>query len=189
MEPALVETFIREFHAETNKKTQVLAQGISDKKRKLEKLATRLDGLYDAIADGLRTPGLKSKILEMEAEVLTMKSDLDAAPSPAPILHPNLAELYRRQIKNLHEALNAQDSRTEAAEILRGIIERINVTPLGRGSFEIDLTGDIVNMIEFAESGTQTEKAASKEAAIPDVYRSSVKVVAGVGFEPTTFRL
>ena len=52
-------------------------------------------------------------------------------------------------------------------------------TPLGRGSFEIDLTGDIVNMIEFAESGTQTEKAASKEAAIPDVYRSSVKVVAG----------
>ena len=127
--------------------------------------------------------------LEMEAEVLTMRSDLDAAPSPAPILHPNLAELYRRQVKNLHEALNAQDSRTEAAEILRGIIERINVTPLGRGSFEIDLTGDIVNMIEFAESGTQTEKTASKEAAIPDVYRSSVKVVAGVGFEPTTFRL
>ena len=189
MEPALVETFIREFHAETNKKTQVLAQGISDKKRKLEKLATRLDGLYDAIADGLRTPGLKTKILEMEAEVLTMKSDLDAAPSPAPILHPNLAELYRRQVKNLHEALNAQDSRTEAAEILRGIIERINVTPLGRGSFEIDLTGDIVNMIEFAESGTQTEKTASKEAAIPDVYRSSVKVVAGVRFELTTFRL
>ena len=71
---------------------------------------------------------------------------------------------------------------------MRGIIERINVTPLGRGSFEIDLTV-IVNMIEFAKSGTQTEKAASKEAAIPDVYRSSVKVVAGVGFEPTTFRL
>ena len=142
---------------------------------------TRLDGLYDAIADGLRTPGLKTRIVEMEAEVLTMKSELDAAPSPAPILHPNLAELYRRQVENLHEALNAPDSRTEAAEILRGIIERINVTPLGQGSFEIDLTGDSVNMIEFAESGAQTKKAASSEAAIPDVYRSSVKVVAGAG--------
>lgn len=150
-----------------------------DKTRKLEKLVTRLDGLYDAIADGLRTPGLKTRIVEMEAEVLTMKSELDAAPSPAPILHPNLAELYRRQVENLHEALNAPDSRTEAAEILRGIIERINVTPLGQGSFEIDLTGDIVNMIEFAESGAQTKKAASNKAAIPDVYRSSVKVVAG----------
>ena len=110
MEPALVETFIREFHAEANKQAQVLAQGISDKKRKLEKLVTRLDGLYDAIADGLRTPGLKTRIVEMEAEVLTMKSELDAAPSPAPILHPNLAELYRRQVENLHEALNAPDS-------------------------------------------------------------------------------
>ena len=60
---------------------------------------------------------------------------------------------------------------------------------MGQGSFEIDLTGDIVNMIEFAESGPQTKKAASNKAAIPGVYRSSVKVVAGVGFEPTTFRL
>ena len=67
----------------------------------------------------------------MEAEVLTLKSELDAAPSPAPILHPNLAELYRRQVENLHEGLNAPDSRAEAAEIPRGIIERINVTPWG----------------------------------------------------------
>ena len=111
----------------------------------------------------------------MEAEVLTMKRELEAAPSPAPILHPNLAELYRRQVENLHEALNAPDSRTEAAEILRGIIERINVTPLGQGAFEIDLTGDIVNMIEIAESGLQTKKAASSEATVPDVYRTSLK--------------
>ena len=100
-----------------------------------------------------------------------MKSERDAAPSPAPILHPNLAELYRRQVENLHEALNASDSRTEAAEILRGIIER----PLGRSSLEIDLTGDIVNMIEFAESGPQTKKTASSEATVPDVYRTSMK--------------
>ena len=143
-----------------------------DKTRKLEKLVTRLDGLYDAIADGLRTPGLKTRIVEMEAEVLTMKSELDAAPSPAPILHPNLAELYRRQVENLHEALNAPDSRTEAAEILRGIIERINVTPLGQGSFEIDLTGDIVNMIEIAESGAQSKTPLSfcKSLFLIDYY-------------------
>ena len=60
---------------------------------------------------------------------------------------------------------------------------------MGQGAFEIDLTGDIVNMIEFADSGPLIKKAASSEAAVPDAYRSSVKVVAGVGFEPTTFRL
>jgi site-specific DNA recombinase len=89
----------------------------------------------------------------------------------------------------LDQALNAPDSRTEAAEILRGIIERINVTPIGRGAFEIDLVGDIVNMIDLAQRPKQPKTAASAEAAVPDAYRSSVKVVAGVGFEPTTFRL
>ncbi len=34
-------------------------------------------------------------------------------------------------------------------------------------------------MIEFAESGLQTKKAAPKEATVPDAYSSSVKVVAG----------
>jgi site-specific DNA recombinase len=179
MEPALVEIFIREFHAEANKQTQFLTTGITEKKRKLEKRMTRLDGLYDAIADGLRTPGLKIKIEEMEAGIVTIKSELDAAPPPAPILHPNLAELYRRQVENLNKALNAPDSRTEAAEILRGIIERIDVTPIGRGAFEIDLVGDIVNMIDLAQSPEQPKTAASAEAAVPDAYRSSVKVVAG----------
>ena len=91
MEPDLVETFIREFHIEVNKQTQVLAHGITDKKRNLEKLQARLDGLYDAIADGLRTAGLKTKIEVMEAEVFIRKSELDAAPPPPRTLHPNLA--------------------------------------------------------------------------------------------------
>ena len=179
MEPSLVETFIHEFHIEANKRIQVLARGVADKKRQLAKLMARLDSLYDAIADGLRTPGLKSKIESMEGEVTTLKSELDAAPPLAPILHPNLAELYRRKIEHLREALNTPDSRTEAAEILREIIVRIDIRPLGRGTFEMDLVGDIVNMMELVETAPQTKTAASYEAAVPDVYRSSVKVVAG----------
>jgi site-specific DNA recombinase len=90
----------------------------------------------------------------------------------------------------LDQALNAPDSRTEAAEILRGIIERINVTPIGRGAFEIDLVGDIVNMIDLAQRPKQPKTAASAEAAVPDAYRSSVKVVAGAGNKrQTTKRL
>ena len=42
---------------------------------------------------------------------------------------------YRRQVENLHEGFNAPDSRTEAAEILSGIIERINATPWGGPNF------------------------------------------------------
>jgi site-specific DNA recombinase len=62
MEPVLVEAFVREFHAEVNRQTRFLAQGTDDKKRQLQKLETRLEGMYDAIADGLRTSGLKSRL-------------------------------------------------------------------------------------------------------------------------------
>ena len=44
-------------------------------------------------------------------------------------------------------------------------------SPQWQGSFEIDLVGDIVNMIEFVESDLQTKIATSNEAAIPDAYR------------------
>ena len=39
--------------------------------------------------------------------------------------------------------------------------------------------GAHVTMIELAQEGAPKRKAASKEAAVPDAYRSSVKVVAG----------
>ena len=191
MQPQLVEEFIREFHEEVNRQQSALEHGLSDKKRRLADLGHRLDGLYDAIADGLRTPGIKAKLEEMEARKAALQDEVDAAPPPAPRLHPNLAELYRRKVDELHRSLNDPACRTEAAETLRGIIERFNIQPLGRGEFEMELTGEIVNMIDLANSSVRNAKTAPKGAAVPDPYRSSVKVVAGAGFvqDPTMLKL
>ena len=54
---------------------------------------------------------------------------------------------------------------------------------------EIELVGEITNMIKTAQTANLKGKAASEEAASLKNYRSSVKVVAGAGFEPATFRL
>ena len=70
-------------------------------------------------------------------------------------------------------------SRTEAAEILRGLVESIKVQNLEDG-FEIELVGEIVNMIETAQTEAHKGKATSEEAASLKNYTSSVKVVAGV---------
>ncbi len=45
------------------------------------------------------------------------------------MLHPAMADLYRQKVTDLAAALNAPDSRTEAAEILRGLIETIELRP------------------------------------------------------------
>ena len=52
-----------------------------------------------------------------------------------------------------------------------GLIESIAVRPPARGSFEIEFAGDTA----------ANRQAASNETALPDAYRSSVKVLTGAG--------
>ncbi len=46
-----------------------------------------------------------------------------------PALHPNLVGLYKRKVAALEEALDDPEIRSEAGEILRGMVDRIEVTP------------------------------------------------------------
>ncbi len=68
--------------------------------------------------------------------------------------------------------------RTEAAEVLRDLVEVIKVRNLDKG-FEMELVGEIANMVQLAQTAAHKGKAASREAANLQNYRSSVKVVAG----------
>jgi len=58
-----------------------------------------------------------------------------------------------------------------------GLIERIDVRSVA-GGHVVELIGDIVKLVSLPTGGD-----------VPGSFESSVKVVAGVGFEPTTFRL
>ena len=97
--------------------------------------------------------------------------------------HPNLAQVYAAKVEHLHEALQDPGIRDEAVPILRTLIEKIVVQP-GPGGMEVEIVGDIARMVELGMGGAANAKAALGERAA-----CSVKVVAGVGFEPTTFRL
>jgi hypothetical protein len=71
------------------------------RRKSMAALTAKLDGLYDAIADGLRTPGLLARIESLESERAALESAL-AQPAPSPVrLHPNLSELYREKVTAL----------------------------------------------------------------------------------------
>jgi hypothetical protein len=60
------------------------------------------------------------------------------------------------------------------------------VTPLPTGKgFEIELMGEIAAMIALGAGMPQRPRSASG----PGLFERSIKVVAGIGFEPMTFRL
>ena len=188
MQPHLVEEFVRAFTEETNRMRAIADQDRSAGRRELAEVSRRLEGLIEAIADGLRTPGLKAKLEELERRKAVLEAEIAAAPAPEPRLHPNLAELYRRRVEDLQAALSDPQIRTEAADTLRSLIEAINVHPTEKGQ-EIELVGDIANMVRVASEGAGNKKAAPEGAAVRETFARSVKVVAGAGFEPTTFRL
>jgi hypothetical protein len=166
MAPELVEEFIRGFHEELNR--QNLANELQKAHHQTELLRTtrRLKGLCDAIADGLRSPGLNEQLLELEARQTELSRLVQSAPVPAPRFHPKLAEVYRTTVADLHAALDNPEARTEAAEILRGLVERITVRADAQGHV-LEITGDIVKLLALPGD------------TVPSPFESSVRWLRG----------
>jgi hypothetical protein len=63
-------------------------------------------------------------------------------------LHPNLAQVYRRQVEQLQQTLDHPEIRDEAVQILRGLIEHVSIRPAENG-LEIEIVGEIAKMVEL----------------------------------------
>ena len=60
---------------------------------------------------------------------MTLQQEVAAGDAWAPLIHPNLAEVYRQRVERLHEALNDPSTRDEAFELIRSLIEEIRLVP------------------------------------------------------------
>jgi len=177
MRPEAVAAFIasvsREMNAGRAEETAARARLTSERSQ----ITRRLDGLYDAIADGLRTAGLKTKLEEMEAQLAEVDAKL-AAPAPSPVrLHPQLSEIYRRKVADLSATLADPEIRPAALETIRGLISAVTIHETADNGIRIDLDGAITALVGLAQP--------EAEAFIGS---GSVKVVAGAGFEHCLYR-
>ena len=85
--------------------------------------------------------------------------------------------VYRQKVINLAEALNDERSRLEASEHIRELIEEIRLVP-ENGKLRLELYGGLAALINLAYGHPRSKRTGVL-----------VTLVAGVGFEPTTFRL
>jgi site-specific DNA recombinase len=175
MHPEMVRTFIDEFHREVNR--QASEQDVRRERatRDLEKTKREIRRLIAALKEGVPGAAVKDEMTILEARRRDLLGQLEAAPPPMLRLHPNIAEVYRQKIVSLGEALNDEHTRTEAAGCIRELIEEIRLVP-EKGRLRIELFGELAALINLA-GGRPRGKGAQ------------VTLVAGVGFEPTTFRL
>jgi site-specific DNA recombinase len=155
MAPELVAAFVDAFNAEMRNLATSAERDTIAAKRTLAEIERKLSAIIRAIEDGAYTPTLKARLTALEQEKAQAEARLRAG-KPAPVLrlHTNLPELYRNKIERLAEALNASETLTEAAEILRGLIDRIVLTPVD-GDLRAELHGDLAVLARFAQEGEQ----------------------------------
>ena len=218
MEPELFKEFCTEFTKEVNRLRIERGADLEGWKRELERVDKELDKIVDAIMQGFPLSKLKDKSEKLEARKAELTEKLANADEPPPLLHPNMAALYAQRIGQLYEHLQDEDGRARAAETFRSLIDQVTLVP-DNGELAIVLRGDLGAILRFAAGKKNPDFLAEAEAldnllsqgslvagvrnrrslrngsgnaktsALCATEVSQVSLVAGAGFEPTTFRL
>ena len=92
---------------------------------------------------------VKDRMIDLEARKTELTSLLATAHEPPPLLHPNMAEVWRQRIGALHEALQDEASKAQAFEVLRSLIDRVTLVPED-GQLAIVLRGELAAMLAFS---------------------------------------
>ena len=186
MAPDLVSEFIRSFNEEVNRTRRDCDDRRRDLLREQKDLERRIDTLLDAFASGaLKGASVQAKLEALEARQGEVAKELAGFSAEPVRIHPNLADLYRRKVAALQGLLESDATRTEAVEIVRTLVEQVIFRPAEAG-LEVELVGDIAGMVHLAQHASGNSPVSG---AVHDAFARSVKVVAGAGFEPVTFRL
>ncbi|WP_085885898.1 recombinase family protein [Oceanibacterium hippocampi] len=182
MQPDAVEAFVAAFHAELNRLNATREQRTGAARRELAKAKAESTRIIDAIAAGFRTDDMKERLETLDRQKKALQAEIEAAPAKSPRFHPNLSKLYAEKVAALQASLGAPELRDEATTILRSLIETVVLRRDGEG-LEVALSGDLVAMLDLAGDPRRKQAASGEDTAC------SIKVVAGAGFEPATFRL
>ena len=163
-----------------------------DYENELAKMPARVRTIMDMIyaAEGKNCSHLSDELSEMKEREIEIKALLEQETDLPPIIHPTMSKIYREKVANLREALNQDDSRQQAADILRTLIDRIVLSPTeAEIGLDIDIEGDLAGILSLAKGQKKTASLAESGGSSSVGENQQLKLVAGVGFEPTTFRL
>jgi site-specific DNA recombinase len=155
----------------------------------LAKVDEQIQGIVEAIKEGMFQRTMIAAMDALEARKAELAALLADAPADTPDMLPSASLLYAKKVDHLTEALNRPEDRAEAAQALRGLTERIALRPgPKRGQIDATLYGELGTILSWTaarngEKGPQTKTPAARATGV------SVSMVAGIGFEPMTFRL
>ena len=181
LHPDLIAEFVAEYQREYNQLMQSARTDRTRLEKELGQVRRQIEQIVDAVANGMFHESMKTKLTDLEARQAELEAELAEIGEEPPIrLHPGLADHYRAKVADLAAALDTPETRQEAAEAMRGLLTEIRMIPED-GGHAIELVGDLAGILALSQGETKA----------PPAFGAGVShsLVAGVGFEPTTFRL
>jgi hypothetical protein len=172
MDPTLLAEFCDEYTRHLNRLRTEKNSSLVAARGELARLTKQRENIIQAIKDGVPATEVKDDL----ARIVTRREELEAllagTKEEPVLLHPNMGAEYRMQVANLAQVLNREENRGEAADILRSLVDRIELRPNQQGKLEIDLYGDLAGILTLAG-----KKARPLDQ--DDLSVQQVKVVAG----------
>ncbi|MFQ5763348.1 MAG: recombinase family protein [Rhodospirillales bacterium] len=181
MDPDLFKEFADEFYREVNRLRMAESAKFHQAGSELATIDRKLRKIVDAITDGVPARTLKDELLTLETRKEELERQLASQKDPEPLIHPNLAEVYRQKVASLQQALHEESHKAEVFELIRSLVDDITFTP-ENGELRVDLRGELAGILNLC---SDKQKPASE---LRDGLEQ-IKMVAGAGFEPATFRL
>ncbi len=180
LHPDLIAEYVRAYQAEFNQLAGSIRADRQADERELAKVTRQIDQMVNAIAEGMFHPSMKDKMTVLESSKAALTAKLRDASDAAPVLlHPGLADRYQAQVADLTAALQSDSTKAEATSIIRSLLTEIRLIPQD-GILAIELVGALAGLLSLG--GPKNDESHPRVAC-------STVMVAGVGFEPTTFRL
>jgi len=144
----LFEAFCEEFTREMNRLGMQHRAGLSAAAREIERIEDRRKKLIEMVMEGVTPSVVKDELNANAARREQLEAQIAATEEPPPLLHPEMARIYHTKVTDLAKALQEPDSRSEATEALRGLVDAIVLTPDQDGeTLQIELRGNLAAML------------------------------------------
>lgn len=160
MDPRLCDVFCDEYARYITEMHRAHNDSLANHRAELKRRQKEDAKMVQAIIDGFASPELKIKMNANTARMEHLQATLEKTEEVPALLEPSMARHYRNEVKNLIATLNVKESRREAAEMLRGLIDKITVTPKECGcGVHVDLHGSLAGILSIAAGNkTNAEK-------------------------------
>ncbi|WP_367181302.1 recombinase family protein [uncultured Roseobacter sp.] len=176
-----LDAFTIEFQKEVERLRKLTTSDLASKKKRLMEVSRQIDRIVDHIVNGTGGKAVTDRLEDLESEKEFLETEIIHQEEQTSIipLH-NIGQVYRAKIRQLTNGLSDPAIRLQAIDTIQGLIDHIKVTPTNTG-FDVELHGELGAILDMVD---QNDRRPAVETA-----GRSFSVVAGVGFEPTTFRL